>query len=106
MNDAISNYGRMTQSNAALRSTIDKVEKRSPSAAKAKEDLAPSMDKATSAGADKLSLSNVSQQVMAQPDFDRSKVDAIKQAIKDGNYPVNPRRIAENFVSLEKLISN
>ena len=43
---------------------------------------------------------------MAQPDFDRSKVEAIKQAIKDGNYPVNPRRIAENFVALERKISN
>ena len=29
-----------------------------------------------------------------------------KQAIKDGNYPVNPRRIAESFVALEKLITN
>jgi negative regulator of flagellin synthesis FlgM len=41
---------------------------------------------------------------MAQPDFDRSKVEAIKQAIREGNYPVNPRRIAENFVALEKMI--
>ncbi|WP_310614547.1 flagellar biosynthesis anti-sigma factor FlgM [Limnohabitans sp.] len=106
MNDAISNYGRMTQSNAALRSSIDKVEKRGPSAAQAKEELAPSLEKTASAGADKVSLSNVAQKVMAQPDFDRSKVEAIKQAIKEGNYPVNPRRIAENFVALEKMISN
>ena len=106
MNDAISNYGRMTQSNAAIRSAIDKTEKRSPSAAQAKEDLAPSIDKITSAGTDKVSLSNVAQKVLAQPDFDRAKVEAIKQAIKDGNYPINPRNIAENFVSLEKMISN
>ena len=32
------------------------------------------------------------------------KLDAIKAAIQSGNYPVNPRRIAENFVSLEKII--
>jgi negative regulator of flagellin synthesis FlgM len=43
---------------------------------------------------------------MAQPEFDRAKVESIKQAIKDGNYPVNPRRIAESFVALEKMISN
>jgi len=104
MNDAISNYGRMTQSNAAARSAIDKVEKRSPSAAQAKEELAPSLEKTTSAGADKLSLSNVAQKVMAQPDFDRSKVEAIKQAIKDGSYPLNSRRIAESFASIERLI--
>jgi negative regulator of flagellin synthesis FlgM len=102
MNDAISNYGRMTQSNAAIRSAIDKVEKRSPSAAQAKEELAPSLEKTSSAGADKVSLSNVAQKVMAQPDFDRSKVEAIRE----GNYPVNPRRIAENFVALEKMIGN
>ena len=106
MNDAITNYGRMTQSNAAVRSSIDKVEKQGPSAAQAKEELAPSLEKTTSAGADKVTLSNVAQQVKAQPDFDRSKVEAIKQAIKEGNYPVNPRRIAENFVALEKMISN
>jgi negative regulator of flagellin synthesis FlgM len=106
MNDAISNYGRMTQSNAAARSALDKVDKRGPSAAQAKEELAPSLEKTASAGADKLSLSNVAQEVMAQPDFDRSKVESIKQAIKDGNYPVNPRRIAENFVALEKMIGN
>ena len=105
MNDAISNYGRMTQSNAALRSAIDKVDKRSSSAAQAKDAPAPSLEKAAP-GADKVSLSNVAQKVMAQPDFDRAKVEAIKQAIKDGNYPVNPRRIAENFVALEKMIGN
>jgi negative regulator of flagellin synthesis FlgM len=105
MNDAISNYGRMTQSNSALRSAIDKVEKKDTSAAQAKGGSTTSAEKA-SAGADKVSLSNVAQKVMAQPDFDRSKIESIKQAIKDGNYPVNPRRIAESFVALEKMIDN
>jgi negative regulator of flagellin synthesis FlgM len=106
MSDAISNYGRMATSNATLRSAIDKVDKKSPTATQAADTgSTPTLEK-TSAGADKLSLSNVAQKVMAQPDFDRSKVEAIKQAIKDGNYPVNPRRIAENFVALERMISN
>lgn len=106
MSDAISNYGRMAQSNAAMRSAIEKVDKKSASAAHA-TDGTPSqtLDKAK-AGADKVSLSNVAQKVMAEPDFDRAKVDAIKQAIKDGNYPINPRRIAESFVALEKMITN
>lgn len=105
MNDAISNYGRMTQSNSVLRSAIDKAENRSPSAAQAKEDLDPSMKKVSSAGLDQLSLSNVPQKLMEQPDFDFNKVEAMAQAIREGNYPVNPRLIAENFVALEKLIS-
>ena len=107
MSDAISNYGRMTQSNAALRSTIDKVDKKNGAKPSVAGDaLGAAQESKTSTGADQVSLSNVAQKVMAQPDFDRSKVEAIKQAIKDGNYPINPRRIAESFVSLERLIDN
>jgi negative regulator of flagellin synthesis FlgM len=51
-----------------------------------------------------VNLSNVKERIDAKPDFDRAKVDSIKAALQQGNYPVNPRRIAENFVSLEKLI--
>jgi len=107
MSDAISNYGRMTQSNAALRSTIDKVDqKNAAKSGVAGDPLAPTQESKTSSGADQVSLSNVAQKVMAQPDFDRAKVEAIKQAIKEGNYPINPRRIAESFVALERMIDN
>jgi hypothetical protein len=41
-----------------------------------------------------------------EPDFDRVKVDSIKDAIANGQYPLNPRRIAESFVALEQMISN
>lgn len=37
-------------------------------------------------------------------DFDEAKVESIKRAIKEGNYPLDPRRIAESFLSLESLI--
>jgi len=104
MSDPISNYGRMTQSSAAARNAIEKVDPKGTSAASAKEEIAPA--KAAAPGADKISLSNVAQKVMAQPEFDRAKVESIKQAIKDGNYPINPRRIAESFVALEKLITS
>jgi flagellar biosynthesis anti-sigma factor FlgM len=49
-------------------------------------------------------LSNISQRVKETPDFDRAKVESIKAALRDGAYPINPRRIAENFVALEKMI--
>ena len=106
MSDAISNYGRMTQSNAAARSSIEKIDKKATSAAPASDNAKPQALEKAPAGADQVSLSNVAQKVMAQPDFDRSKVEAIKQAIKDGNYPINPRRIAESFVALEKMMTN
>lgn len=107
MSDAISKYGRMTQSNAAIRSTLDKVDKKNATTtALSEEPGAPTQEAKASAGADQLSLTNVAEKAMAQPDFDRAKIEAIKQAIKEGNYPVNPRRIAESFVSLERLIDN
>jgi len=51
-----------------------------------------------------VTLSNIAQKVMAQPSFDRAKVDSIKKALQEGTYPINPRKIAENFVSLEQMI--
>ena len=53
---------------------------------------------------DQLVLSPIAKQAMAEPAFDRDKVEAIKQAIKDGSYPLNSRRIAESFASMERLI--
>ena len=64
--------------------------------------------KASSAAAapkdDQLVLSEVAQRAMAEPGFDRAKVESIKQAIQDGSYPMNSRRIAESFAAMEKLI--
>jgi negative regulator of flagellin synthesis FlgM len=36
--------------------------------------------------------------------FDAAKVANIKEAIENGNYPLDSRKIAENFVALERLI--
>jgi negative regulator of flagellin synthesis FlgM len=51
-----------------------------------------------------LQLSNVAARAMAEPDFDRVKVESIKQAIQDGQYPLNPRKIAESFHAIEQMI--
>jgi negative regulator of flagellin synthesis FlgM len=56
------------------------------------------------AQADKLELSEIAQRAKSEPAFDRAKVESIKQAIQDGSYPLNSRRIAESFVAMEKLI--
>jgi len=53
---------------------------------------------------DQLQLSDITQKAMAEPAFDRHKVESIKQALKEGNYPLNSRHIAESFVAMEKLI--
>ena len=67
-----------------------------PEATKASKTPVPS--------ADTLELSEVAKRAAAEPSFDREKVEAIKQALRDGNYPMNARRIAESFVAIEKLI--
>jgi negative regulator of flagellin synthesis FlgM len=97
-----SSQARVAHSVAATRTTLDKLGKK-PVANKTEQ---PSEAKAPAQtqGADSVNLSNVKKRIDDQPGFDRAKVDAIKAAIQGGNYPVNPRRIAENFVSLEKII--
>ena len=103
MSEAINNQTCMSQSNAFMRSALEKVDKKQGAQAQATaEDAAPVKDKASNI--DTLSLSNVAERVKEQPSFDRAKVESIKQALRDGNYPLNPRRIAESFVSLERMV--
>ena len=58
----------------------------------------------TAAGGDKIDFSAEAARLIAEPGFDATKVAAIKQAIASGNYPLDSKRIAENFVALEKMI--
>jgi negative regulator of flagellin synthesis FlgM len=53
---------------------------------------------------DAFEMSDLALQAKQEPEFDRAKVDAIKQALKDGQYPLDARRIAENFVAIERMI--
>jgi len=90
--------------NASLdKASLDKAKRKTAERA---EDLISGGKPAKTAAprADELVLSDIAQKAMAEPAFDRNKVEAIKQALKDGNYPLNARRIAESFVSMEKLI--
>ena len=105
MTDAISNYGQRAQSDASLRSALDKANRKGSSKdSVASEPAMPAASSAKSAGADQLQLTNVAARAMAEPDFDRAKVESIKQAIQDGHYPLNPRKIAESFHAIEQMI--
>lgn len=60
---------------------------------------------------DTVSLSTGSQQVIelqqrlkSTPEIDSAKVEAIKQEIANGNYPLDPEKIAENLISLEQSL--
>ena len=50
------------------------------------------------------SLNTIAQSLSAETGFDQNKVNTIKQQIQSGNYPLDSRKIAESFLSLEKLI--
>ena len=55
----------------------------------------------------KFILSDVAKKALErEPSFDREKIDAIRLAIQEGNYPLNTRRIAENFIAMESMIGN
>jgi negative regulator of flagellin synthesis FlgM len=41
---------------------------------------------------------------LANAEFDATKVARIKEAIEQGNYPLDSKRIAENFMAIESMI--
>jgi negative regulator of flagellin synthesis FlgM len=53
---------------------------------------------------DEVILSETVEKAMAAGDFDEVKVAEIKQAISEGNYPLDERRIAESFVAIERML--
>jgi flagellar biosynthesis anti-sigma factor FlgM len=59
---------------------------------------------ANTESADEINLRKVAQRMHEEPNFDRKKVDSIRQAIQDGKYPLDPRRIAESFWAVEQMI--
>jgi len=67
-------------------------------------DAATASVKAKTGGPDQLHLSNVSKRLSDEPSFDSVKVASIKQAIQDGQYPLDPHRIAESFHAIEQMI--
>lgn len=102
MTDKIANQARIVQSSDVMRSNLDKLNGQKSANVTPDGKTAPA--EKPSSGADSVSLSNLEQKVKEQASFDRAKVESIKEAIRGGNYPLDPRRIAENFVSLERMI--
>jgi negative regulator of flagellin synthesis FlgM len=103
MSDPVSNNARIA-SQAASRAAMEKLDNKSKAVKNAPSPEAKSAPAPAPQNADTVNLSNVTQRAKDAPDFDRVKVEAIKTALREGSYPINPRRIAENFVALEKMI--
>jgi negative regulator of flagellin synthesis FlgM len=105
MTDSISNnVARFAQASMPNKTALDQTQAANKQTLAASTTLDAAGKNNTPTQASSVTLSNVAQKVMAQPSFDRAKVDSIKKALKEGTYPINPRKIAENFVSLEQMI--
>lgn len=102
MTNPITQWNRMASANSVERQVADradKADKASDATAAAARAPAPAP-----AADDKLELSQAARVSAQEPTFDRAKVDAIKKQVEQGQYPLDPRRIAENFLALEQMI--
>lgn len=90
MTDAISNTGPLSPNYL------------SPVKVRAQDVKAP----APALAEDTLAVESTAKLLEAEPNFDVAKVAAIKQAIADGNYPLDPKRIAESFAAFEKMFDS
>jgi negative regulator of flagellin synthesis FlgM len=107
MTDAISQYGRQGPLDTSVRSALDRLDKKVAQDAKAPNQTALAAENKPSVakpGPDMLLLSDVAKKAMDEPGFDRAKVESIKKAIQDGQYPLDSRRIAESFMAIERMI--
>jgi negative regulator of flagellin synthesis FlgM len=112
MTDAIYPFSRPAPSDLLARKALDKLTASVNTAATAGAPVLPeiavaaSKSAAAAKGADVAGFSEIKARLEQAPDFDRAKVESIKQSIANGQYPLNPRRIAESFVGLEQMIGH
>lgn len=104
MTDAISNYSRIALGDAELRSSQKKADAAATTVAGPAAKPAAEAPARAELQDDELRLSDMALQAMRTDSFDRAKVDAIKEAIQNGQYPLDSRRIAENFYAIEQMI--
>lgn len=96
MTDPISNVSR---SAAQLNNVNEKAK-----APKADDLATQKTEKPVKSNNDELVLSEATEKAMANAEFDAAKVDRIKEAIEQGNYPIDAKKVAESFASLERMI--
>ena len=54
---------------------------------------------------DQVQLSDSVNRTIEDAKFDAAKVEALRLAIMEGHYPLDAKRIAENMISLERMIN-
>ena len=101
MNNSINNINRPTTD--ALSSSNNKTKAQTSPDSSA--ETRPASEDTVSLSAESGQVRSLQQQLDAVPEVDVEKVEAIKQEIARGNYPLDPERIAENLINLEKALS-
>ena len=61
---------------------------------------------AADAQRDQVELSDSVVRAIEDSKFDAAKVEALRLAIMEGNYPLDAKRIAENMLDLERMIGS
>ena len=61
---------------------------------------------ATDTQLDQVELSESVVRAIEDAKFDAAKVEALRLAIMEGNYPLDAKRIAENMLDLERMIGS
>ncbi|RFA28567.1 flagellar biosynthesis anti-sigma factor FlgM [Alkalilimnicola ehrlichii] len=75
---------------------------------KSNEPVAPVEGKngTAQAGVESERLQMVRDRIDSTPEVDIERVEAIKQSIAEGRYPLDPERIADKFAELEGLLNS
>ena len=79
---------------------------------RAEKDSTPSPESKTveagtaEAQVDQVELSDSVVRAIEDAKFDAAKVEALRLAIMEGNYPLDAKRIAENMLDLERMIGS
>ena len=109
MTDAITPPPRPAQSDSLLRKALDKAAKSADATGMPVIQggaAPPRMPVQEDNSADLAGFGDLRGRINKEPEFDRAKVDAIREAMHNGQYPLDPRRIAESFLAIEQMISD
>jgi len=68
----------------------------------AKKSASSTRDDAVSLSRQGKEIGEMHNQIAAKPAFDSAKVAAIKEAIANGSYTVDPEKLADNLIKFEK----
>ena len=91
---------------SAVPESTGKKDLRAEKTASATSDIKKSEAGVAEAQVDQVALSDSVVRAIEDAKFDAAKVEALRQAIMEGNYPLDAKRIAENMVELERMISS